>query len=335
VLGSRAAERARLRGVPLDAYARDLDEAELDALIEALRVGETRFFRHAAQVEALERVVVPALARARAAARRVRAWSAGCATGEEAYTLAMLLGERLPGWTHEVLGTDLSDEALARARAGRYPAAAIDERRRRRWFRVDGEHVVVSPALAVRFERRNLLEPPPAGPWDIVLCRNVLMYFDASTRRDVVERLLDVLADDGYLLVGYAESMRDVEGVEALEVGVYRKAAPEDVNHKDTKDTKVRIRPIVPFVSLWFDPPGGPVRITGSPGVDDVAAMLREALARNTDITVDLDGAELLDDGVATVLRRAAAAARAAGVAFTITATRPGPRRWVERHGLP
>src|SRR5687767_13774461 len=92
VLRARAAERARARGVDVEGYAALIagDPQELDEIIEALRVGETRFYLHPAQVEALEKLAVPQLARARAHARRVRAWSAGCATGEEAYTLAML-----------------------------------------------------------------------------------------------------------------------------------------------------------------------------------------------------------------------------------------------------
>jgi hypothetical protein len=167
----RAGERAKARGVRLGDYRKllDGDAGELDALVEMLRVGETRFFRHAEQIEALRRSFIPALARRRPAGETVRAWSAGCATGEEAWTLAMLLADGLPDRDVRVLGSDLSEEALARARAGRYRAEAVADLEpalRRRWFVRRGRaEVEVAPALRERvtFERRNLVEGAAAG----------------------------------------------------------------------------------------------------------------------------------------------------------------------------
>src|SRR5262249_34939412 len=140
-LQARIEERMLRTGVAsAEAYVdkASKDARELEALCEALRVGETRFFRQRTHVEALAEHVIPELGQKRAETRAVRAWSAGCASGEEAYTLAILLREQLPpGFAVRVLATDISATALARAAAGRYPDAAVSDvpdKVRTRWL---------------------------------------------------------------------------------------------------------------------------------------------------------------------------------------------------------
>jgi chemotaxis protein methyltransferase CheR len=221
---------------------------ERAALIEALRVGETRFFRHAAHVRALHDVVAPALAQALAGApapqRVVRAWSVGCATGEEAYTLAMILGAALGEHEVRVLGTDVSERALAVARAGVYTAAAV-ARVPEPWCSASFVpapgvgRVQVAPALRrqVSFVRHNLLDrgdpegweaPATGAGFDVIWCRNVLIHLGPEARRQVLARGARALARRGFLLVGYAESLRDSDGFAAARTAdavLYRRAA--------------------------------------------------------------------------------------------------------------
>lgn len=185
--------------------------AELDALVEALVVHETYFFREA---EALRVAVREYVAPAVLAAGSARVWCAACATGEEPLTLAMLLDDAglLP--SVEVVASDVSEAALARARRGEFfrrslralpPGAA-------RHIAVAGDRGVVRPGLvaAVRWRRVNLVEPASVaalGAFDLVLCRNVLIYFSDATVCSVVGSLADALRPDGRLLVGVSESL--------------------------------------------------------------------------------------------------------------------------------
>lgn len=346
ILEARVRDRLGALGLTRPSeYLHQLDEAELERLIEALRVGETRFFRHRAQVAALERLVIPELAQTHAAVRRVRAWSAGCATGEEAYTVAMVLANALPGWDFEVLGTDLSDEALTRARAGVYAEAVLEPvppALRSRWFRPAGNgRAVVVPELAerVRFERRNLLDVF-AGEKDLILCRNVLIYFDSTQRAATARRLSAALADGGFLFVGYAETLRTVAGLEAVRTEdgvVYRKTARR-MHPAEPPSTVVPIPVAAATTESTSAPSHGvtTVCIVGShDSAERIAGELRAAIGRaHRGVVVELDGADYLADEVAAVFRRARAAARAAGLAFALRAERPGPRRFLTRHGL-
>jgi chemotaxis protein methyltransferase CheR len=339
VLAARVRERMRALGVVEErAYLGLLEPDEVAALVECLRVGATRFFRHQAHVAALRRVVVPALAAAPARAPRVRAWSAGCASGEEAYTLAMILAEGLPGWEVDVLGTDISEDALAVARAGLYAEEAlapVPAHLRARWFRPAAPgRVAVGPELAarVRFERKNLVDAF-GGHKDVILCRNVLIYFDAEARAETARRLADALAPGGFLFVGYAETLRSVGGLEAIrcEDGlVYRRTETEPATVAETAAAPDPV-PVADWAADTVT-----VTISGSHDAPQtIAADLRRAIARaRRSVEVHLDEADFLDDSVAPVLRRAEAAAHAAGLAFTIAAERPGPRRFLARHGL-
>jgi chemotaxis protein methyltransferase CheR len=198
-------------------------------MLDLVSTNETRFFREPQQLAVLERELLPELQRSAAAQRRprrLRAWCAACSSGEEPFTLAMLLARHLPPtWRREILATDLSTRVLERAREAAWPirqraeipASYFDEfmlRRPRARGSAEPDMLEAKPVLraVVRFERLNLqLDPLPQGPFDLVLCRNVLMYFDAATKRRVVDRLLSTLAEDGYLLVGHAESLSGLD----------------------------------------------------------------------------------------------------------------------------
>ncbi len=200
-------------------------EAEWTALESDITIGETFFFRYAEQFAALSEVILPALLRARAATRRLRIWSAGCASGAEPYSVAILLhrllGDRLADWSVSILGTDLDAaalEAARRAEFGHWTLRSLSDADRRRDFvpvdDSDGRRWRLRPAFRdmVRFERQNLLAlvepgapPPPAG-FDLVLCRNVLIYFHPERVQALVRRFGESLAADGWLLLGHAEA---------------------------------------------------------------------------------------------------------------------------------
>ena len=218
--------------------------SERQRLLDDVTIQETFFFRNAPQMAALRDTVLPDLVRQAVAYRRPFAiWSAGCSTGEEPYTLAMLaleviekLGVRVEV---QIIGTDLSASAVNRARSAKYVGRSVDlaeAAARERWFDVgrDGVHVVqqqVRDLVEVRVHNL-VLEPPPFDPAsvDLVVCRNVTIYFARATTRAVIASFHDVLADRGYLLLGHAESLWQVtEDFTLLPVGeafVYRGGRP-------------------------------------------------------------------------------------------------------------
>lgn len=190
-------------------------EALAESVTEAMTVNETSFFRDAALFQRLRDRVMPQLLQARAPTRRLRIWSAATASGQEAYSIAILLSEMglaREGWTVDLIATDISAQAIARAEQGRYApcevARGLDDGVLARHFRKDGRDWVVGDSLRrlVTFRRFNLLD---SFGWldelDLVFCRNVLMYFDAATRADVLGRMADSMAADGVLLLGENE----------------------------------------------------------------------------------------------------------------------------------
>ncbi len=226
LLVARLQKRVRELGVPSFRayYARVIDdESERTRMFDCISTNETHFFREPQQLGFLSQRVVSRLAREAASGlrpRELRIWSAGCASGEEPYTIAMLLHHQLAaegGWRIEVLGSDLSSRAVERAAEGCYPierAGEIPEPYRRAYMlkgvRSREGWMSVGPTIRglVRFERHNLCaDAYPKGPFDLVLCRNVLIYFDSVTRDRVVERLVDRLGPNGLLLLGHAESL--------------------------------------------------------------------------------------------------------------------------------
>jgi chemotaxis protein methyltransferase CheR len=217
--------RPRLEALGLPSYAAyhrylatDPDRgAELERLVELVTTHETYFFREPASLEAFQGEILPELHATKKASRRLTVWSAGCSTGEEAYTIAILIVEsgRFAGWDVRVFGNDISRRVLAVARAATYGRAsfrATDERLRARYFHeVDGKHVVSSEIRAlVSFGHGNLLDENMlaiVGEVDVIFCRNVLMYFDVATRRRVVAALYKRLARGGTLILGHSESL--------------------------------------------------------------------------------------------------------------------------------
>ncbi len=194
-------------------------------LIDAITVKETLFFRDAAPFELLRRHLLPSLlarhdGQAAGRPRPVRIWSAACSTGQEVYSLAILLRELLgpaAGDRVQLLGTDISAEAVDRAREGVYSRFEIERGlgadRLARYFEPAGRRWRVREDLRAlaRFETRNLLAPLTVGPCDLVLCRNVAIYFDLAVRKDLFARLARTLDPDGYLLIGATESLVGVD----------------------------------------------------------------------------------------------------------------------------
>ena len=216
---------ARLTGTGSATYAAyvlllEAGVKEWQALAPLLTVPETYFFRMPAHFDALALEALPRLIAANSKTRSLRILSAGCASGEEAYSLRILLDERFPqlrDWRVEIVGIDLSEAALLRARAGVYTEwslRATSEPRRRANFEPAGKgfRLLSAPRAGVRFQVANLMQPVPTSDaqYDVVFCRNVLIYFSEAAMRDVVSRLADRLAPGGYLFLGPAESLRGV-----------------------------------------------------------------------------------------------------------------------------
>jgi chemotaxis protein methyltransferase CheR len=344
---ARASSRIEMLGIAPAEYvallASSREAGELDQLIEAVRVGESRLFRHRGQIAALVNDVIPRL-RGKSA---LKIWSAGCSTGEEPYTLAAVLGHALPGVQISILATDVSQEALAIARRAAYPAAAYADipDAWRDGFELDGDVVRVRPELAslVTFERANLVDSTTQRGFDLVWCRNVLIYFTAEARQRVLERLVAATVQGGCVFVGYSESLRDVPSLSPVRAGdaVYYVRGTGSAARPAERPSPARV-----LEPTELTPP--PTRIPILPPADDVLALGGQPNARELSalisarlavvglrrLVIDLDPAELLDDELAPVLARARAAARAAYVELVLRATRAGTRRWLARHAL-
>jgi chemotaxis protein methyltransferase CheR len=186
-------------------------------VVEALLNNETYFFRDRAPFDVLQRHALVELAQRRAKSKRLRIWSAGCSTGQEVYTLAMLFAEepeKWRGWTIDILGTDVSTGCVDRARAGSYSQFEVQRglgiNQMIKWFEetADGWRAVEPLRKPVRFQVHNLLEPAPhPGDFDIVLCRNVLLYLSPEKKTLAFERIAGAMAEDGWLMLGAGETV--------------------------------------------------------------------------------------------------------------------------------
>ena len=199
------------------------DRALQQKIIDAITTQETLFFRDSSPFDALQNKILPDLIDASArsgGARRLRFWSAACSTGQEPYSLAMVLRETIPNfasWNVSILATDISDAAIALASRGWYAAHEIDRGMRAallpKYFKPHQGGWQVSDEIRgmVSFQRRNLLQPfAEVGAFDVIFCRNVAIYFDAPRRRDLFLRLAERLAPGGTLFVGSSESLLDL-----------------------------------------------------------------------------------------------------------------------------
>jgi chemotaxis protein methyltransferase CheR len=194
--------------------------AELDEIVERVTTNETYFFREGYQLAAFRDEILPQLYAARPRGKRLSVWSAGCSSGEEAYTIAILILESglFADWEVRVFGSDISRRVLSIARKASYGRASFrttEPRLLRRYFReVDGRHQVREDVRQLcSFGQINLVDEPMAalvGEVDIVFCRNVIIYFNHDSRRRVVEMLHRKLNRGGYLLLGHSESLMNV-----------------------------------------------------------------------------------------------------------------------------
>jgi chemotaxis protein methyltransferase CheR len=243
-------DRMRVTGCPdVSSYLALLtasDNRERQALLDEVTIPETHFFRNPPQIRALRTHVLPELLRQAKHTKRLRIWSAGCSTGEEPYTIAMLIRELLPanaGWDVRIIATDISTRALTAAQEARYGERAFvmtDPIDQQRFFYLDADHRqwVVRDEIRelVEFRHHNLVTQAPPftpGELDVVLCRNVTIYFDRSTTKNLMNRLHACLRDGGYLFLGHAETLWQVSDAFALvplgDAFVYRRGAtPEN-----------------------------------------------------------------------------------------------------------
>lgn len=213
------------------------DEDEKDFMINAITTNLTAFFRENHHFEFLKNTVIPSLVKTKGYKKHLRVWSAGCSTGEEPYSIAMILKESLPDfedWDVKILATDLDANVIAHGKAGIYRQDRIeglDETRIKRWFKRgtgdNADMVKVSPELQqmITFKRLNLLhEWPMSGPFDLMFCRNVVIYFDKDTQRVLFDRYADILAPDAHLFIGHSETLFKVSSrFDSLGQTIYQK----------------------------------------------------------------------------------------------------------------
>jgi chemotaxis protein methyltransferase CheR len=234
---SRLSKRLRELALPrFEDYVRyierDASGRELAFMVDALTTNKTSFFRESPHFDCLRDLVLPALA---AQGAPIRLWSAGCSSGEEPYSIAMFLLERL-GQERcrnvRILATDLCERALAKAQAGVYPEAAaadVPALLRHKYMTLSGprgrQQCVVGDSVRslVRFARLNLMDDwPMKGPFDVIFCRNVMIYFDKPTQQALVERFRELLPPGGYLFVGHSESLASsARGFRPVQPAVY------------------------------------------------------------------------------------------------------------------
>jgi len=201
----------------------DPDSGVRSKIVDAITTNETLFFRDSSPFDALLNKVIPETIDSKAGtpySKRIRIWSAACSTGQESYSIAMLLSEMLSDandWDINILGTDISDDAVARASRGWYAPHEIERglspTRLHRFFQAENNGWRVKDSLRAlcSFERRNLLDRDSArGKYDVIFCRNVAIYFTPEARKELFFRLTTALTPDGWLFVGSQESLRDI-----------------------------------------------------------------------------------------------------------------------------
>lgn len=224
LIESRLSPIARRRGIGsvgqlIEEIRRTRDETMMSQIVDAMTTNETLFFRDGWPFERLKASLLPEIMKMAKASRRIRIWSAACSSGQEPYSLAMTLAEMGPliaGWQVEIVATDISDVMLARAEAGRYSmfevSRGLPDHLLRKYFtpETDGWRAKDTLRQMIKFRRYNLLDDPHAngmGAFDIIFCRNVLIYFDENTRRNIFLDLARVLRPWGYLCLGGAETV--------------------------------------------------------------------------------------------------------------------------------
>lgn len=273
----------RNAGTPrADQYGRllDGDPGSWDALIDQLTIRETYFFRDRAQLQTVRSVVGAA---ASATGAPVQVWTAGCASGEEPYTLAIMLDEDGVLDRCRIHGTDLSNTAIERARAARYGRWSLrrcDPLQREAYFHQEGESFQLRRrfAGAVTFERHNLLAGPPRlAAFDVVLCRNVLLYLTGEALQQAAVTLRDALRPGGWLFLGPSDPLPPTDGLEQATGrahGAYRRIGAEGA-----REPTAAFRGPVRGGPPRSQPPPRPSRVARPPTTDDVAGSAAEVKA--------------------------------------------------------
>ncbi|KFE66866.1 Chemotaxis protein methyltransferase CheR [Hyalangium minutum] len=308
-------------------------EQELRALLPLVTVGHTEFFRDPKQFRALERFILPQLlAKARREVRKVYIWSAGCATGEEPYSMAMVMAElgALPGEV-DIWATDLNLAAVEAAKVGRFSvrrAGNMSAERLERFFRPMEEGLEIQPNIKeyIRFDGLNLAAPSftdmvAPGSLDLILCRNVIIYFDLPTIRGLMDRFLQALRPGGLLFLGYSESLFKVyDRFEMIEVDgafVYRRPLMEQ------KGSRMTLQPLsltpapVPTAGTTAAPltTPAPIPSTGLPskprGMETPAPIaFSKTPSAGTDTLSPVKPAAVTHDPLTTIRERLAANAK-------------------------
>jgi len=240
LLESRLTPLGRRRGLPnaagvIDKIRKGGDAALEREVVEAMTTNESFFFRDQKPFDHFKTVVLPYMIKSRAAKRSLRIWCAAASTGQEPYSLAMILDEAaasMPGWRVEVIGTDISREVLDRAKAGIYSQFEVQRglpiSHLVKYFKKSGENWQIDAKLRnmVQYKEWNLLQDPRAlGQFDVVFCRNVLIYFDPPTKGKVLDGISRQTANDGFLYLGGSETIIGVTNSFSPQLehrGVYR-----------------------------------------------------------------------------------------------------------------
>lgn len=217
---------------------------EFQEMFNRITFTETSFFRDEPQLDVFEKRVLPELLEMRRGTRRLRIWSAACSTGDEPYTIAIMLhrslGARLSDWRIEILGTDISEKALETANSGVFHDSSVRSTStnvKQRYFRQQGSQWTIDPLIKqmVSFDRHNLKDQFAArryGTWDVIFCRNVLACFDEAMKARVFKMFADQLADDGTLFIGHSETIPPGEApFESMQI-------PQGFCYRKTKGTR-------------------------------------------------------------------------------------------------
>jgi chemotaxis protein methyltransferase CheR len=218
ILESRLKERLRERNVDsVKTYfsAISKDKEELKSFLDSITTNLTRFFRNQAHFDALEHFVVPELLKAKkgSPSTTLRIWSAGCSTGEEPYTIAMLMQEILPPfWKYEIVASDISLKCLMTAKEGFYTESRIvgipDAYLKKYFDKVEGGYKIRGDIMSkIRFDYHNLKNDSGLKNLDIVFCRNVIIYFDEPAQNAVINRFWDSMSSKSFLFIGHSESL--------------------------------------------------------------------------------------------------------------------------------
>ena len=216
---------ARLRALGLSSfrdyinYLKNGDAQELEAFTNSVTTNLTSFFRESHHFDYFANTILPEIS-AKKASKRLRVWSAGCSTGEEPYSIAITLKESLANlgeWDARLLATDIDSDVLRTCRAGRYADQRVEKvppGKLKRWFRqVDGGEFELRNDVKslITFNQLNLMnEWPMRGKFDVIFCRNVIIYFDKPTQRVLIDRYANILENGGYLILGHSESLFNV-----------------------------------------------------------------------------------------------------------------------------